>query len=96
MSENEKKGFQAIKNAVVKSASSIDMDTMKEKALKAGEVIGEKAQEIKSSTIALKEDITDKLMERVKQTIDVEQKLLAAGKDALDIGKKVSRMPGLA
>ena len=42
------------------------------------------------------QQITDKLMERVKQTIDVEQKLLAAGKDALDIGKKVSRMPGLA
>ena len=42
------------------------------------------------------QQITDKLMERVKQTIDVEQKLLAAGKDALDIGKKVSRMPSLA
>ena len=42
------------------------------------------------------QQITDKLMERVKQTIDVEQKLLAAGKDALDVGKKVSRMPALA
>ena len=42
------------------------------------------------------QQITDKLMERVKQTIDVEQKLLAVGKDALDVGKKVSRMPGLA
>ena len=40
--------------------------------------------------------ITDRLMERVKQNIDVEQKLLAAGKDALDVGKKVSRMPALA
>jgi ubiquinone biosynthesis protein len=40
--------------------------------------------------------ITDRLMERVKQTIDVEQKLLAAGKDALDVGKKVSKMPALA
>ena len=42
------------------------------------------------------QQITDRLLERVKQTIDVEQKLLSAGKDALDIGKKVSRMPGLA
>ena len=40
--------------------------------------------------------ITDRLMERVKQNVDVEQKLLAAGKDALDVGKKVSKMPGLA
>ena len=40
--------------------------------------------------------ITDRLMERVKQNIDVEQKLLAAGKDALDVGKKVSKMPALA
>jgi len=42
------------------------------------------------------QQITDRLMERVRQNIDVEQKLLSAGKDALEIGKKVSRMPGLA
>jgi ubiquinone biosynthesis protein len=42
------------------------------------------------------QQITDRLMERVKQNIDVEQKLLAAGKDALDVGKKVSKMPALA
>jgi len=40
--------------------------------------------------------ITDKLLERVKQSFDVEQELISAGKDVLEMGKKVSKMPGLA
>jgi ubiquinone biosynthesis protein len=40
--------------------------------------------------------ITDRLMERVKKNFDVQQELIAAGKDALEIGKKVSKMPELA
>ena len=40
--------------------------------------------------------ITDRLMERVKKNFDVQQELVAAGKDALEIGRKVSKMPELA
>ena len=40
--------------------------------------------------------ITDRLMERVKQNFDMNQELVAAGKDILEMGKKVKKMPGLA
>jgi len=40
--------------------------------------------------------ITDRLLERVKKNIDVGQELLSAGKDVLDLGRKASRMPGMA
>lgn len=40
--------------------------------------------------------ITDRLMERVKKNFDVQQELVAAGKDALEISRKVSKMPELA
>ena len=42
------------------------------------------------------QQITDRLMERMKKRIDVEQELISAGKDVLELGKKVSKMPGLA
>ena len=42
------------------------------------------------------QQITDRLMERVKKNLDVKQELIAAGKDALELTKKVSKMPGLA
>lgn len=63
MSENSKKGIQIIKSAVAKGAAAVDMDAVKEKALKASETIGGKAQEIKESAIGLKDDIADKLTE---------------------------------
>ena len=34
------------------------------------------------------EQITDKLMERIKKSFDVEQELISAGKDVLELGKK--------
>ena len=42
------------------------------------------------------EQITNKLMERIKKSFDVEQELISAGKDVLELGKKISRMPGMA
>ena len=42
------------------------------------------------------QQITDRLLERVKKNLDVGQELLAAGKGVLDLGKKASRMPGMA
>jgi ubiquinone biosynthesis protein len=42
------------------------------------------------------QQITDKLLERVKKNFDVGQELLSAGKDALEMGRKVSKMPGMA
>lgn len=63
MSEKGKKGIQAIKSVVSKGAASVDVDALKEKALKASETIGDKAQEVKESALGLKEDITEKLTE---------------------------------
>lgn len=63
MSEKGKKGIQAIKSVVSKGAASVDVDALKEKALKASETIGDKAQEIKESALGLKEDIAEKLTE---------------------------------
>ena len=42
------------------------------------------------------QQITDKLMERVKKSFDIQEQLMATGKDALELGKKVTKMPGLA
>ena len=40
--------------------------------------------------------ITDKFMTRMKKNLDVTQELVSTGKDALDLGKKVVRLPSLA
>ena len=48
---------------VRKAAASIDIEAAKEKALKASEIIGGKAVEIKDSAMAMKDDITEKLNE---------------------------------
>ena len=47
-------------------------------------------------TLNLFQLITDKIMERMKKSFDVEQELVSAGKDVLELGKKISKMPGLA
>ncbi|MBR5344254.1 MAG: hypothetical protein IK127_00315 [Clostridia bacterium] len=40
--------------------------------------------------------ISDKLMDRAKKNFDLQQELTAVGKDALALGKKVSKMPAMA
>ena len=40
--------------------------------------------------------ITDRIMERMRQSFSIEQELISAGKDVLELGKKVQKMPGLA
>ena len=42
------------------------------------------------------QQITDKLMDRVKKNLDVKQELISAGKDILGVSKKVAKMPELA
>ena len=42
------------------------------------------------------QQITDKLMDRLKKNLDVKQELVSAGKDVLGVGKKVAKMPELA
>ena len=42
------------------------------------------------------EMITTKLIDRAKQSFDVQQTLLSFGKDALAVGKKAAKVPGLA
>ena len=44
----------------------------------------------------LLQQITDKLMDRLKKNLDVKQELVSAGKDLLGVGKKVAKMPELA
>ena len=39
--------------------------------------------------------ISDKMIERMKKSFNVEQELLGVGKDALELGKKATRMPGM-
>ena len=42
------------------------------------------------------EILSSKLMDRAKKSFDIEQALISTGKDALEIGKKASRIPALA
>ena len=47
----------------MKNAPSIDVGAIKEKAVKAGDLIGDRAMEIKDSAVSVKEDITEKITE---------------------------------
>ena len=60
---SEKINFQALKNKAMKNAPSIDVGAIKEKAVKAGDIIGDKAMGIKDSAVSVKEDITEKITE---------------------------------
>ncbi len=60
----EKKGKsipQSLRHAVQKGAASIDLGAAREKAAKAGEVIGSKALTIKDSAMEIKDDINEKI-----------------------------------
>lgn len=63
MAEKGKVDLRSFKEMVKKGAASIDVEAAKEKALKASEIIGGKAVEIKDSAMAMKDDITEKLNE---------------------------------
>ena len=63
LAEKKKVDLHAIKDFAVKSMASIDMDAVKEKAVMVSEAMGSKANEIKDSALAMKEDITEKLTE---------------------------------
>ena len=59
----DKFSFKALKSKAIKNAPSIDVDAIKEKAVKAGDMIGDKAMDIKESAVSVKEDITEKITE---------------------------------
>ncbi len=61
MAEKNKLSIRAIKEAAVKGAPTIDLETPKEKAARVAEILGGKAAEIKESAMAMKEDITEKI-----------------------------------
>ena len=63
MADKGKLGLRDLKDLAKKGINSIDVDAAKEKAVKASEVIGGKATEIKDSAMAMKEDITEKFTE---------------------------------
>ena len=56
-----KLSFQALKDLAAKGAESIDVDSLKDSAQKAGKILGDKAAGLKDSTMAMKEDLTDKI-----------------------------------
>lgn len=60
---SEKINLRALKNKAMKNAPSIDVDAIKEKAVKAGDMIGDRAMGIKDSAVSVKEDITEKITE---------------------------------
>lgn len=60
---SEKINLRALKNKAMKNAPSIDVDAIKEKAVKAGDIIGDRAMGIKDSAVSVKEDITEKITE---------------------------------
>ncbi len=47
-------------------------------------------------SLNLFQQITDRIMDRMRQSFDIKQELISAGKDVLELGKKVQKMPGLA
>lgn len=63
MAEKPKMSFGAIKDMVASKTAAVDATAIKEKAKKAGEAFGDKAQELKSSALEMKDDITEKLTE---------------------------------
>ena len=58
---SDKINFRALKNKAIKNAPNIDVGSIKEKAVKAGDIISDKAMDIKDSAVSVKEDITDKI-----------------------------------
>ena len=60
---SEKINLRALKNKAMKNAPSIDVDAIKEKAVKAGDIIGDRAMGIKDSAVSVKEDISEKITE---------------------------------
>ena len=63
MADKPKLGFRDLKDLAKKGIESIDVDAAKEKALRAGELVGGKAAEIKETAMAMKDDIAEKLTE---------------------------------
>ena len=63
MADNGKLGIRDLKGLAKKGMAAIDMEAAKEKAYKAGVIIGGKATDIRDSAMAIKEDITEKLTE---------------------------------
>ena len=59
----DKINFRALKDKAIKAAPTVDLGAIKEKAVMAGDVIGDKAMGIKESAVAMKDDITDKITE---------------------------------
>ena len=59
----DKLNFKALKNKAIKNTPSIDVGAIKKKAVKAGDMLGDKAMDIKESAVSVKEDITDKITE---------------------------------
>ena len=64
--EVQRKGridLRDLKGLAKKGMASVDLDSAKEKALKTSAIFSEKAEEIRNSAMAMKDDITEKLTE---------------------------------
>lgn len=63
MADKKKISIKSIKDFAAQKAPSIDLNALKENAVKAGDAMNEKASELKSSAMALKEDVANKINE---------------------------------
>lgn len=60
---SDKFNFRGLKDKAIKNMQAIDVDAIKEKAVKAGDVISDKAMEVKDSAVSVRDDITEKITE---------------------------------
>ena len=63
MADKKKIGIKSIKEFASQKAPSIDLQALKENAVKAGDAMNERAAEIKNSAMAIKDDVANKLNE---------------------------------
>ena len=49
----DKLNFKALKNKAIKNTPSIDVGAIKKKAVKAGDMLGDKAMDIKESAVSV-------------------------------------------
>ena len=63
MDEKKKFSVKSLKDATINSIKQIDVEGAKDKAKKAGELIGKKAVEVKDSAVAIRDDIEEKITE---------------------------------
>ena len=63
MADKKKISIKSLKDFASQKAASVDLQTLKENAVKAGDAMNERAGELKNSAMAIKDDVANKLNE---------------------------------